>query len=147
MRKHPRKPYSKPVFIASENQYYTGLIKNISRRGIFIKIKDNFTVGQLIKLVVPGTKIDKGVMLIVEVVHMSPTGIGVEYKSLLKKRDIIKDRGGTRSGTDRRKMFISDYFPEKRSEKDRRKGGDRRRLQYLRYRKSLNLSGAFRDLD
>jgi Tfp pilus assembly protein PilZ len=147
LRKHPRKQYSKPVFFASEGRYYAGLIKNISRSGIFIKTKDNFTIGQLIKLVIPGTKIDKGVMLKVEVTRLGLTGIGVKYKNLLKRRDIIKDRGGSRSGTDRRKMFISEYYPEKRSGKDRRKGEDRRRLKYLKYRKAINLSGAFRDLN
>jgi Tfp pilus assembly protein PilZ len=147
LRKHPRKPYSKPVFIVSETQYYAGLIKNISRRGVFIKTEANFTVGQLINLFIQGTKIDKSVMLEVEVVHSAPTGIGVKYKRLLKRRHNIKDRGGTRSGTDRRKMFNSEHYPEKRSGKDRREGRDRRSLKYLKNRKGINLSGAFRDLD
>ena len=75
------------------------------------------------------------------------TAIVVNYKELLKLREILKDRGATRSGSDRRKMFNSEYYPEKRSGKDRRTEGDRRRLMYLKYRKGLNLSGAFRDLD
>jgi Tfp pilus assembly protein PilZ len=143
LRKHHRKQYSKPVFFASEGRYYAGLIENISRSGIFIKTKDNFAVGQLIKLVIPGTRIDKGVMLKVEVTRLESTGIGVKYKNVLKRKDFIKDRGGTRSGIDRRNMIISEFYPEKRSGKDRRKGEDRR----IKYRKGINLSGAFRDLD
>jgi hypothetical protein len=123
------------------------LTKNISRGGIFIEIEGDFRPGQLIKLIIPGTKIDKGVVLLAEVVHLSLTGIGVKYKSLLKRRDFIRDRGGTRSGTDRRKMSIAEYSPERRSGKDRRKGGDRRRFKNLKYRKGINLSSAFRDLD
>jgi len=38
----------------------------------------------------------------------------------------MTDRGGTRSGTDRRKFQYTDYIPEKRSGRDRRKGFDRR---------------------
>lgn len=74
------------------------------------------------------------------------TGIDIKYKNFLKVAEILKDRGGTRSGADRRKMFRSDYYPEKRSGKNRRAGRDRRKLMYLKYRIGLNLSGAFRDL-
>ena len=38
----------------------------------------------------------------------------------------VADNGGTRSGTDRRKTRYLTYFPEKRSDRDRRKGFDRR---------------------
>ena len=38
----------------------------------------------------------------------------------------LADKGGTRSGTDRRKYLLWTYFPEKRSGKERRKGIDRR---------------------
>ena len=42
------------------------------------------------------------------------------------KGKAIKDRGGTRSGTDRRKFQYTVYILEKRSGKDRRIGTDRR---------------------
>ncbi len=38
----------------------------------------------------------------------------------------IKDNGGTRSGTDRRKFRYSAYIPERRSGRDRRREFDRR---------------------
>lgn len=38
----------------------------------------------------------------------------------------MKDNGGTRSGTDRRKFQYTAHIPEKRLDKDRRKGFDRR---------------------
>ena len=38
----------------------------------------------------------------------------------------MADKGGTRSGTDRRKFQYTAYIPERRSGKDRRKGFDRR---------------------
>jgi len=38
----------------------------------------------------------------------------------------MQDNGGTRSGNDRREFQYTDYIPEKRSGRDRRKGFDRR---------------------
>jgi hypothetical protein len=38
----------------------------------------------------------------------------------------IKDKGGRRSGIDRRQFSYNDHIPERRSGKDRRSGFDRR---------------------
>jgi hypothetical protein len=89
LRRHPRRIYRKSVLFASQNQYYKGLANNISNGGIFIGTRGSFAVGQIIKLVIPGTKIDRGVMLKGEVVHVQPQGVGVKFKALLKK---IKSR-------------------------------------------------------
>jgi Tfp pilus assembly protein PilZ len=86
LREHPRKPYSKVALFTFGKQFYKGLIKNISRRGVFVATKGNFNVGQMIKLVIPGTGIDNGVMLKGEVVRCDQTGIGVKFKSLLRKK-------------------------------------------------------------
>jgi len=85
LRKHPRRSFPRTVFFTSQNLYYRGFIYNISRGGVFIKTKDNFTVGQLIKLVIPGTKIDKGVMLKAEIVRFGETGVGVTFKGIIEK--------------------------------------------------------------
>ncbi len=87
-RKHPRKPYNKPAFFTSQTRYYRGLISNISRGGMFIDIKDNFTVGQIIRLVIPETKIDNGVMLKGVVVHRRQQGIGIKFKKIIKGKSI-----------------------------------------------------------
>jgi hypothetical protein len=144
LRQHPRRVYSKPVYFTSENQFYKGFTRNISRHGVLIKTKGTFNVGQTIKLVIPGTKIDNGVMLKGEVIHYSQAGIGVEFKTLLRKKTAIKDRGGRRSGDDRRSLFFSEYAPEKRSGQDRRAGSDRRSLKNIKRRKKFNLSDAFK---
>ena len=144
LRKHPRKAYSRPVYFTSENQFYKGLSRNISRHGVFVKTKGIFKEGQTIKLVIPGTKIDNGVMLKGEVIHQSQTGIGVKFKTLLRKKEALQDRGGRRSGDDRRNLFFSEYAPEKRSGQDRRAGSDRRSLKNVKRRNKLNLSEAFK---
>ncbi len=43
------------------------------------------------------------------------------------KAEVVKDRGGTRSGTDRRQRASSAYKKERRKGEDRRSGFDRRR--------------------
>lgn len=87
-RKHQRKPYPKPVFFTSQNQYYQGVINNISRNGALIESEDNFSIGQMIRLVIPGTKIDKGIMLKAEVVRSSESGVGVKFRSIIKNKTI-----------------------------------------------------------
>ena len=84
LRKHPRRTYFKPVFFTYQNQYYSGRIRNISSGGVFIEATGNFTAGQIIKLVIPGTKFDKGVMLKGEVVYFSQNGVGVKLMGILK---------------------------------------------------------------
>jgi len=90
LRRHPRRSYQKAVLFTSQNEYYEGLTNNISNGGVFIETSDTFSVGQIIKLVIPGTKIDKGVMLKGEVVHVKPKGVGVKFKSLLNKGKPLK---------------------------------------------------------
>ena len=90
LRKHPRISYPKAVFFTSQDQYYQGFIYNISRGGVFIETKDIFTVGQIIKLVIPGTKIDNGVMLKAKIVHCSETGVGVTFKGKINNEDELR---------------------------------------------------------
>ena len=85
-RKHPRRSYQRPVFFTAQTQYYEGIIKNISRNGAFIEINHNFSEGQSIRLVIPGTKIDKGVMLKSAIVRKDQDGIGVQFLELKKQR-------------------------------------------------------------
>ena len=85
LRRHPRRSYRKTVLFTSQNQYYEGLANNISNGGIFIQTNDTLSVGQIIKLVIPGTRIDKGVMLKGEVIHVNPQGAGMKFTGLLKK--------------------------------------------------------------
>ena len=84
MRKHPRKPYHRPVYFTSKNQYFEGTIDNISRGGAFIAASGNFKAGQVIRLVIPGTQIDHGTMLKSEIVHTAPHGVGIKFRRLVR---------------------------------------------------------------
>jgi hypothetical protein len=85
-RKHPRKLLAKPAIFRFEDKSYDGFIMDISQKGCFIKNRDIFETGQILNLVIPGTKIDEDNMLKVEIVRLSPVGIGVEFKGMLKKK-------------------------------------------------------------
>jgi Tfp pilus assembly protein PilZ len=84
LRRYPRKHFSNSVFFTSGNGYFEGLSENISRNGIFIETQEDFTVGQMVRLVIPGTKIDNGTMLKGEIRHRSKKGIGIQFKQLWK---------------------------------------------------------------
>ena len=84
LRRFARKPFHRATIFVCQNRYYAGLTKNISKGGIFIETRNQFLPGQIITLVISRTKIEKGVMLKGEVVHLQPEGFGLKFLSLLK---------------------------------------------------------------
>ncbi len=85
-RHYPRKYFYRSIFFASKNNYFEGSINNLSKNGIFIETGDNFAVGQTVRLIIPGTKIDNGTMLQGEIRHLNRKGIGVQFRKILKTR-------------------------------------------------------------
>ncbi len=83
-RRHPRKRFASPIHFSAWNQFYAGLVKDISRGGIFIKSQDKFPVGQELTLVIPSPTTDKSLILSGEVVRINPEGFGVKFKRKLK---------------------------------------------------------------
>ena len=79
---------------------YKGFLFNVNRAGAFIETKDSFSLGQIVKLVVPGDGLFKPLNLTGCVVRLEPGGIGISFDK--------------RSGRERRKDI------------DRRTGADRR---------------------
>jgi len=83
-RKHLRKPYSKSVIFAVDNQILEGTSENISLSGIFIKTKDKFRIGQTIILSLP-SKTKKRLKIKGEVVWSNHEGFGVKFLKNLTK--------------------------------------------------------------
>ena len=83
-RHYPRKHFYKSVFFYSKNHYFEGSTNNLSKNGLFIETGDNFSIGETVRLVIPGTKIDNGTMLVGEIKHLNRKGIGVQFKKILK---------------------------------------------------------------
>ena len=100
-REHPRRSYNKSLFFISNNKNYEGLITNISRGGAFIETHINFSVGQIIMLVVPGHKGRKSFKLRGCIVRLNRSGVGVQFdrRKAVRNRRSDLDR---RSGLDRR---------------------------------------------
>ena len=75
---------SKYINYTSNNRFYTGLIKDISKTGIFIRTKDSFPCGQIIMLAIPFSNKNKNTIVNGEVVRSSQEGLGVKFKNLIK---------------------------------------------------------------
>ena len=100
-RTHPRRPYNRSLVLITQNRNFKGLMTNISRSGAFIKTQNQFSVGQIIVILVPGHKKHKDVKLTGYVVRLNRSGVGVIF--------------------DRRRAYRN-----RRSDLDRRTGKDRR---------------------
>jgi hypothetical protein len=84
-RKYPRKPADKSIIFTSADQFCKGTITNVSKSGLFIESETDLDVGDEIKITVPRTKFDKGIMLRALVVRATSSGIGVKLTGIVKK--------------------------------------------------------------
>jgi len=84
LRRFERKRMSTSVYFTAREHLFKGLIRDVSRRGIFIETKNRLKVGRFIRLVIPGTKIDNGIMLKARIVHRTLSGFGVKLVGIQK---------------------------------------------------------------
>ena len=84
LRRFERKRMSTSVYFTAREHLFKGLTRDVSRRGIFIETKNRLKVGRFIRLVIPGTKIDKGVMQKARIVHRTLSGFGVKLVGIQK---------------------------------------------------------------
>ena len=83
IRRHARKPYSRPVFFIFENRRYGGFTENISPAGAFIKTDERLGVGQVLIMGIPLKK-EKKAKVKGKVVWSNPEGFGVKFLSTQK---------------------------------------------------------------
>jgi len=81
-REYPRRTYVTKIIFASKHRFYQGLVKNISRKGIFIEIQQTFPIGQQLAMVVPLVGKPKGIKLKGKVIWSSAEGFGLEFLEL-----------------------------------------------------------------
>lgn len=81
-RKHQRKKFSKHINFTADNRFYTGLIKDISKTGIFIETKDSFSSGQMLMLAIPFSNKNKNTIVNGQIVRAVQKGVGVRFKSM-----------------------------------------------------------------
>ncbi|MGI9571048.1 MAG: PilZ domain-containing protein [Desulfobulbia bacterium] len=84
IRRHKRKPYSRPVFLATENRVFEGFAQNISRAGVFIKTNENIAAGQIVTLGIPLRK-KKRAKVKGRVVWSNLEGFGIKFLGRKKK--------------------------------------------------------------
>ncbi len=85
LRKYPRVRCDKPANIHLDNKSHKGTISNISRNGCFIENNLILNLRQILDLAIPGTKFSGLETLEVEVVRLSPVGVGVKYRRKIQK--------------------------------------------------------------
>ena len=78
-REYPRRPYATKIIFASKHRFYEGLVKNISRKGVFIESHQTFSIGQQLTMVIPLVGKPKGIKLKGKVVWSSSEGFGFEF--------------------------------------------------------------------
>jgi Tfp pilus assembly protein PilZ len=83
IRRHTRKPYSKPVFFITANRRCGGFTKNISPAGAFIKTHESLVVGQVLTLGI-SLKKEKKAKVKGKVVWSNPEGFGIKFLSTQK---------------------------------------------------------------
>ena len=86
LRRHPRHFIAKKVYFRFENKPYNGIIRDISRNGCFIESRAFLNVGQILYLAIPGTKFVKKDRLQIEVVRLSPQGVGATFKGIFQNK-------------------------------------------------------------
>ena len=105
-RELSRENYKKEITFSSKNNSYQGFITNINRVGAFIETSGAFSLGQIIKLVVPGDGLFKSLKLSGCVVRLEPDGIGVRFDKRSgreRRKDIDRRTGADRRGRRKRR--------------------------------------------
>ena len=109
-RKYSRKGYNKPLYFIYKRLKFKGLVANISRGGALIETDVNFSLGDRIKLVVPGGKTGKEALVSGWIVRICLSGFGMcfERRSGRERRsDLDRRTGADRRGSKRRKIDYS----------------------------------------
>ncbi len=83
-RKNKRKNLSKYINYTTNDRFYTGLIKDISKTGVFIQTKDSLSRGEIIMLAIPFSNKNKNSIVNGEVVRINEEGFGVKFKRMVK---------------------------------------------------------------
>lgn len=95
-RRDDRKTCQIPVYYATEDQVYTGYIKNISRTGLFIETKKNLPIGDEILMTFRLQGLNKPIKIKGQIAHTNKSGVGIKFKNtnskLMKAIGILVDR-------------------------------------------------------
>lgn len=91
-RKHSRRFLCKPVYFNAGENIRQGLVRNISRGGIFIETAGRFPIGGGIKLVIPNTRSTRQRALHGRIVRADGLGLGIQFTGLVKRSTPSTDK-------------------------------------------------------
>jgi Tfp pilus assembly protein PilZ len=86
-RKYPRKTYTHSISFSFRRRHHHGVIKNISAEGVFIETSEPLSVGQKMKLAIPGHKLIPSTILTGQVVRVSPSGVAIRFEKTMPADD------------------------------------------------------------
>ena len=85
-RLHSRKPLDKSVYFGSQGGHFKGLIRNISRGGLYIETPGHFAVGRTIRVVIPDDRFDRYLAITGRIVRSDVNGIGVKITRVVNRK-------------------------------------------------------------
>lgn len=84
-RRQPRRPFGRAKLYASRNRIIRGIVKNISKGGVFIESADGIAVGEHLNLALPAVHRQRDFTLRGEVVRVDSNGMAIRFERLIKK--------------------------------------------------------------
>jgi len=84
-RDHSRRHHNMPMEFIVQDHRYLGLIKNISKTGVFIETIELFKVGQVVSMTYAFPPFG-GKNKIGKIISIGPQGIGVKFQRLKKNK-------------------------------------------------------------
>jgi Tfp pilus assembly protein PilZ len=85
-RQHPRRPFGRANLYASRNRIIRGIVKDISKGGMFIESADGIAVGEHLNLALPAVHRQRDFRLRGEVVRVDSNGMAIRFERLIKKQ-------------------------------------------------------------
>jgi len=84
-RRHFRRLFGRTTLYASRNRFIRGLVKDISKSGMFIEAADGIAPGEHLYLTIPAVHRQRDFTVRGEVVRVEPDGLAIRFERLVKK--------------------------------------------------------------
>jgi len=84
-RRHSRRLFGSAKLYASRNRFIRGIVKDISKGGMFIEAADGVALGEYLNLTIPAFHRRRDLTVRGEVVRVGPNGLAIRFERLIKK--------------------------------------------------------------
>jgi Tfp pilus assembly protein PilZ len=84
-RRHSRRLFGSATLYASRNRFIRGIVRNISKGGMFIEAADGIALGEHLNLAIPAVHRRRDFTVRGEVVRVDPNGLAIRFERLIKK--------------------------------------------------------------